>query len=80
MSLCVELAASAVQASAASPCTGYVLLTVSEADLVLSSPFRLTAEQGASIGVAIGAVWALAWGIRVLLRLLQPDAREDEGI
>jgi len=80
MSLCVELAASAVQVSAASPCTGYVLLTVSEAEVVLSSPFRLTAEQGGSIGVAIGAVWALAWGIRVLLRLLQPDAREDEGI
>jgi len=79
MSLCVELVASAVQAAAASPCTGYVLLSVAEADLVLSSPFRLTAAEGASIGVAIGAVWALAWGIRVVLRLLQPDAREDEG-
>lgn len=30
----------------------------------------LSAAEGAQIGLAIAAIWALAWGIRLMFRLI----------
>lgn len=38
-------------------------------------PFQLDAEGGAAIAGAVLAVWAVAWGFRVLIRTL----RETDG-
>lgn len=35
------------------------------------SPFALTSDEGGQIGVAIMLVWAVAWGIREIARLLR---------
>jgi len=78
VSICVELAASAVVPSAADPCTGYVLFSAAEATTLLSNPFLLTVEQGLLIGGAIAAVWAAAWCIRQLARVLQLDGAAEE--
>lgn len=39
--------------------------------LISASPFALTAEQGAQVGVAILTLWAVAWGFRQLGQFLK---------
>lgn len=36
-------------------------------------PFQLSLAEGAQIASAILAVWAVAWGIRTLIRVLNSD-------
>lgn len=45
----------------------YVLLSGSEAGM---SPFNLTSQDATLIGVAIWTLWASAWGIRQVCRML----------
>lgn len=33
-------------------------------------PLQLTAEEGAQIALAIGAVWIVGWAVRMLIRVL----------
>lgn len=37
----------------------------------------LTVEDGATLGFAIAAVWAVAWGFRALFRLVPSSPRDD---
>lgn len=43
-------------------------------------PLQLTAEEGAQIALAIGAVWIVGWAIRMVIRVLQSgDGNQPEG-
>lgn len=42
-----------------------------------SSPFALTPEQGAQIGVSILGLWALAFVFRMLVRALNVDSSQE---
>lgn len=53
---------------------GHVLVS---GESVASSPFALTTEQGAEIGAAILGLWAVAYGIRVVIRALNIDQKGD---
>jgi len=64
--------------SAANPCTGYVLVTPAEYATLMANPFLLSLEDGALIGGAIAAVWASAWCVRQLARMLQLDGAAEE--
>jgi len=59
-------------------CTTLVALSPAEYQSVMSNPLFLTLEQGALIGGAIAAVWASAWGIRVILGMLRPTGASSE--
>lgn len=54
-------------------CTGseYVVVTQTEFDQATVSPFRLSNDEAASIASAVLLVWAIAWGVRVLVRVLR---------
>ena len=56
----------------------YVVLTQAEFDNYTASPFRLTTAEGGQISGAILSLWALAWGFRQLMRLINsPSASAD---
>ena len=42
------------------------------------APLQLTPEEGAQIAVAILTVWAVGWGVRQLIRLIQTPGPEQE--
>ena len=70
MSLCLIPDASgalAVTVDAPQQCAGYLALTPSEYAAATSSVFPpLTLEQGATIALAVGSLWALAFLFRAL--------------
>lgn len=41
--------------------------------------FNLSVEEGGQIASAILAVWAVAWGIRLLVRLIQTGGPSNES-
>jgi hypothetical protein len=41
-----------------------------------SSPFNLSYQEGGAIAAAVVAVWALAWGIRSMVKTINPDSSE----
>lgn len=43
----------------------------------IASPFVMSIEQGAQIAVAIIAIWALAYGFRVLARMSKSDSEKE---
>lgn len=47
-----------------------VVFTTAEADKMLSSPFNMTVEEGGQLGGAVLMVWAVAWGVRMIARIL----------
>lgn len=61
-------------------CTGsqYVLLTQSELDIYMASPFRMSVTDGAALSMAIIAVWAAAHYWRALSRSLFNHDGEKE--
>lgn len=78
MAQCVVINESgALVASASDPCTGLVVLTPAEYSLMASSPFVLSVEDGALVSGAIGAVWLLAWSLRAIRQVLNPDNSEE---
>lgn len=61
-----------------SPCTSALLLTPAEYGAFAASPFHLSVEDGMQIGWLIAAVWATAWGFRILSTLFFSRERETE--
>ena len=55
-----------VSSSSANPCTTLVAMTPVEYAALATNPFVLTPEDGGLISFAVIAVWAVAWGFRVL--------------
>ena len=60
--------------------TDLVALTLGEAAAFANSPLNLTVDEGAQIGGAVLLVWAAAWAIRTLVRLMAPDEQESAGV
>jgi len=56
---------------ASCPVSSYVVLTPSEFDNATASPFRLTLAEAGAISTAIVSVWALAWAVRSLVRVIR---------
>lgn len=56
---------------------GMVALSGQEYAAYTGGPFSLTAEQGATVGGAILAVWGAAWVFRSLMRLLSTSPEKD---
>jgi hypothetical protein len=67
-----------VTASAADPCPGFVVLTPTEYGSFLASPFSLSAEDGATVSIAIIGVWAVAFAFRALAKALHTDGEVNE--
>ena len=53
---------------------GMVVLSGSEA---MGNPFALSTEEGAVIGTAIVAVWAVGFGIRAVIQTLKGSSNEE---
>ena len=66
-------AAGAVVQSAASPCTGFLLLSPVEFGLLNNSPLNLSLEDGSVLAVGIVACWATAFAVRAVIRALGSD-------
>lgn len=57
---------------------GMVALSGAEYAAYTGGPFSLTAEQGAQVGGAILLVWAVAWTIRAVARVItQTDVERN---
>ena len=61
------------------PASSFVMLTQAEYSEVAASPFRLSLAEGAQIGAAIMAVWAVGFGVRAVIRTFKADPLPDEG-
>jgi hypothetical protein len=48
----------------------YVVMTDAEFALHTASPFRLTVAEGGAVAGGILLLWAAAWGVRALARVL----------
>jgi hypothetical protein len=57
----------------------YVVLTPAELNQYTTSPFQLSLSEAGSIVSAILAVWALGFGIRMLVRAMRSDSTTIEG-
>lgn len=53
-------------------CTGsqYVVMSSQEFATLTASPFRLTVAEGGAIAGGILLLWAAAWGVRAVARVL----------
>lgn len=47
-----------------------VVFTAAESDKMLSTPFNMTVEEGGQLGASVLMVWAVAWGVRMIARIL----------
>lgn len=58
-----------------------VVFTAAESDKILSTPFNMTIEEGGQLGSAVLLVWAMAWSIRMIARILSAgdDIRHEES-
>lgn len=52
------------------PCTAFVLLTPAEYGALSQNPFFLSPEEGLLISAAVVGVWAAAFVVRALVRVL----------
>lgn len=62
-------------------CTGsqYVVVTQAEFDNATVSPFRLSNDEASSLASAVLLLWGMAWGIRMVIRVLrESDPAPDE--
>jgi hypothetical protein len=57
----------------------YAALTVAELDLHAQGPFNLSLADAGSIASAVVLVWALGFGIRMVIRALRSDQTIFEG-
>lgn len=80
MSQCVQVngTTGALEPSTASPCTSFVMLTPDEYSSLVASPLNLSAEDGATLSVAILGVWAVAWSFKALVKALNVDGEVNE--
>jgi hypothetical protein len=51
----------------------YVVLTPAELSQYTSSPFQMTLAESGAISSAILAVWALGFGVRMIVRAMRSD-------
>lgn len=56
-----------------------VLLSVADYQQLINSPFNLSLADGASIASAVLLVWALGFGVRMLIRTLSADSGSDSA-
>lgn len=56
-----------------------VLLSVADYQQLINSPFNLSLTDGAAIASAVLLVWALGFGIRMLVRTLVATDRSDSA-
>jgi len=68
----------APEGSACGP-ADFVVITLADYETLGDSPFRLTVDEGFQLGAAILLVWAAAFGIRVLARLLLSRGEDVAG-
>lgn len=62
-------------------CTGsqYVVVTQAEFDYATVSPFRLSNDEASSLASAVLLLWGLAFGIRMVIRVLrESDPTPDD--
>lgn len=57
----------------------YVVVTQAEFDQATVSPFRLSPDEAASIASAVLLLWGIAWGIRMVVRVIrEADPAPDD--
>jgi hypothetical protein len=61
-----------------SACTQYVLMTAEEFQLATANPFVLPVADAITIALSIGAVWAVAFGIRAIVAVLDQNPNREE--
>lgn len=49
----------------------YVAFTQDEVSQYLASPFNLTVDQGGAVAAAVLGVWAIGYGIRMVIRTVR---------
>lgn len=63
---------------ASCPVGQYVVMTQAEANAAAASPFNLTLAEAGPISGAILALWALGFGIRMLIRTIRESSSTYE--
>lgn len=53
------------------------ILAATQANVAVASPFVLSLDDAARIGLAVATLWAVAFGIRMLIKALQTDEKEE---
>jgi hypothetical protein len=78
--IAVDGGTGAVTATEDASCTGsqFVLLTQSELDVYMASPFRMSVADGAALSGLILAVWVSALVGRFLIRVVRSDAEPTQ--
>lgn len=74
--IAVDSGTGALVATEDTSCTGsqFVLLTQSELDVYMASPFRMSVGDGVALSALILSVWVSALIARNLIRVVRSDA------
>lgn len=81
--LCLSLSAGTVSGFQSGPdgCPNgsWIALTPDEFSHYMVSPFKLSMEEGAAISGAILSVWAVAYGIKSIIRAVRENSAVGSG-